>query len=66
MAAVHATESATAWAQSGFGVLDAYNIFASSPDLVTAMRGTDGMHPSQQSAEVLAVNQMAMNGLCAM
>jgi len=65
MAAVHATESATAWAQSGFGVLDAYNIFASSPDLVTAMRDTDGMHPSQQSAEVLAVNQMAMNGLCA-
>ena len=66
MAAVHAAESATAWAQSGFGVLDAYNIFASSPDLVEAMRGTDGMHPSQQSVEVLAVNQMAMNGLCAM
>ena len=57
-------ETERAWAGTGAGFVDAWSPMEASPALVDSM--PDGLHPLEDSDEALAVNQLALNALCAM
>ena len=55
-------DATAAWAASGVRIVDAFSPFHASPSRFQVVH--DGLHPSTESDEALAVNQLIMNGLC--